>query len=247
VTQVAVQPQNLPTTATSAAAVALLDVSKSIDDRPILRNVSLQVRAGQFVVVLGANGSGKSTLLRIISTLMPATNGHLKLFGESASVTSVDLRRRIGLIGDQSMLYRDLSARLNLEFFARLYRISNPVARTNQMLHMIGLLDRANDPVRNFSRGMVQRVAIARGLLHNPELLLADEPFAGLDAPSISALEQLLGELRDSGKTIVLVNHDIEQSLRIAEHAFVLRRGRLVLDQPTHRLYEREVLAEVRS
>ena len=145
------------------------------------------------------------------------------------------------------MLYRDLSPLENLEFFAKLYGIDNPQDRARRMLDMIGLRGRAHDPVRNFSRGMIQRVSIARALVHNPDLILADEPFAGLDAPSIEALENLLTELKDHGKTIVVVNHDIEQSLRIAERAIVLRDRRVALDSPTYRLYEREVRSEVQS
>jgi heme exporter protein A len=170
----------------------------------------------------------------------------MRLFGERASATSTALRRRIGLIGHQSMLYRDLSAAENLRFFAQLYGAADPAARAREMLDRIGLSARANDPIKNFSRGMVQRVAIARALLHDPDLLLADEPFDGLDAPSIEALERLLGQLNEAGKTIVMANHDIEQSLNIADHAIVLRGGQIVLDQPTHRLYPREVLSEVR-
>ena len=246
-TDLAVQPQVQAATETPVAAVELIGLSKSIDDRAILRDLTLAIPAGQFVAVLGANGTGKSTLLKVVSTLVPPSGGALKLFGERATATSVHLRRRIGLIGHQSMLYRDLSATENLEFFARLYGVSNPVSRARSMVEMIGLADRARDPVRQFSRGMVQRVAIARALLHDPELLLADEPFDGLDAPSIDALEQMLASLNEAGKTIIMVNHDIEQSLRIAERAIILRGGRAALDQPTHRLYEREVLSEVRS
>jgi heme exporter protein A len=222
-------------------------LAKAIDGRVILRDVNLRIERGQFVAVLGANGSGKTTLLKILSTLSAPTSGQLKLFGEAARGISVALRRRVGMIGHQSMLYRDLSPRENLEFFAKLYAVPNPMRRAQDMIRMIGLVDRANDPVRNFSRGMTQRVAIARALLHDPELILADEPFAGLDAPSIEALEQLLAQLVEAGKTIVLVNHDIEQSLRIAQHAVVLRGGKIVVDQPTHRLYEREVRSEVQS
>jgi heme exporter protein A len=231
----------------TAAAVKTVRVCKSIDERAILRDVSIEIAAGQFVTLLGANGTGKSTLLKIHTTLIPPSAGEVELFGRKAIATSSDLRRRIGLIGQDSMLYRDLSARENLEFFGRLYDLADPAARAKQMLAMIGLSDRSNDPVRTFSRGMVQRVAIARALLHDPQLVLADEPFAGLDAPSIEALEHLLDDLNRAGKTIVLVNHDIEQSLRIADHAIVLRGGTVVVDQPTHRLYAKEVLAEVRS
>ena len=247
VIETAAQSSEAPTTAMEPSVIRTTGVGKSIDGRTILRDVSFNISAGQLVAVLGANGTGKSTLLKVLSTLVPPSSGQVELFGQIATATSADLRRRIGLIGHQSMLYRDLSACENLEFFAKLYDVANPSSRATQMLDMIGLSDRSRDPVRTFSRGMVQRVAIARALLHDPELILADEPFAGLDAPSIDALEHLLSDLKEAGKTILLVNHDIEQSLRIADHAIVLRGGRVAIDQPTHRLYEREVLSEGRS
>ena len=246
-THLAVQPLAAAPVAAPTAAVELIGLGKSIDDRVILREITLSIPAGQFVALLGANGTGKSTLLKVISTLIPPSSGELKLFGKKAMATSVELRRRIGLIGHQSMLYRDLSARENLEFFASLYGLADPTRAACRMIEMIGLGGRAADPVRNFSRGMIQRVAIARALLHDPELLLADEPFDGLDAPSIDSLEQMLTSLNEAGKTIIMVNHDIAQSLRIADRAIVLRGGRAAVDQPTHRLYEREVLSEVRS
>ena len=248
--QVAIQFPEQPAvgiTPATAPAVALLALSKSIDDRPILRDITLEIPAGQFIAVLGANGTGKSTLLRILSTLMPPSSGELWLFGRRATTASIEIRRNIGLIGHQSMLYRDLSAAENLAFFAKLYGAIDPLGRARKLLDMIGLSERATDPIKNYSRGMVQRVAIARALLHDPHLLLADEPFDGLDAPSIQSLEKLLAQLSDTGKTIVMVNHDIDQSLSIADRAIVLRGGRIVLDQPALHLYPAEVLAEVRS
>ena len=225
--------------------ISVRDLVKSIDDRPVLRGVSFEVTSGDYVALLGANGAGKSTLLRVIATLTPATSGTVELFGQKLTRAAVDLRRRIGMVGHQSMLYRDLSARENLAFFAGLYGVPDPGRRVKQMLDLANLSHRANDPVKAFSRGMTQRLAIGRALLHDPDLILADEPFAGLDAPSMSSLEALLQELNAGGKTIVLVNHDIEQTLRIAERAIVLRGGKVGLDEPTHRLYAREVLTEV--
>ena len=230
---------------TPASVVRTASVGKSIDGRTILRDVNIDVAAGQLVALLGANGTGKSTLLKVLATLVPPSTGQVELFGKIATATSADLRRRIGLIGHQSMLYHDLSARENLEFFARLYDVADVPARAKQMLGMIGLADRSEDPVRTFSRGMVQRVAIARALLHDPELILADEPFDGLDAPSSESLEQLLSDLNLAGKTIVMVHHDIETTLKIAERAIVLRDGRIAIDEPTMRLYPKEVLSEV--
>jgi heme exporter protein A len=239
------QPLECVATATADSVVRLVGVGKTIDDRQVLRHINLEIAAGEFVAVLGANGAGKSTLLKVIATLSPATTGGIELFGEPLTRQATKLRSRIGLIGHQSMLYRDLTARENLQFFANLYGLEDRDKRVAQALVMIGLSSRADDAVKTFSRGMAQRVAIARALLHDPELLLADEPFAGLDAPSIRSLEQLFADLGTAGKTVIMVNHDIEQSLRIAERVVVLRHGKVVMDQPTHRLYEEEVLAEV--
>ena len=237
------------TTATAAAdpVVRAAHIGKSIDERPVLKDLNLEIGAGQYVAVIGPNGAGKSTLLRIIATLVPPSTGQVFLFGHAADHSGARLRAKIGFIGHQSMLYRDLSAKENLEFYAKLYGLKNPTKRARQMLQMAGLSDRANDPVKVFSRGMLQRAAIARALLHDPELILADEPFTGLDAPSIQAMEQLLGDLNTAGKTIIMVNHDIEQSLHLADRAIILRGGRIVVNEPTFRLYPREVLSEVSS
>lgn len=218
---------------------------KVIDQRPILRNISLTMTAGSYVALLGANGAGKSTLLKILATLLPPTQGQVSLFGQVASRTNVELRRRIGLVGHQVMLYRDLSAVENLRFFARLYGLSDVEARCRESLERVGLEKRAADAIKVFSRGMLQRLSIARALLHDPDLLLADEPFSGLDAPATQSIERLFEQLNNDGKTIVLVTHDIEQGLRIAERAVVLRDGKIVLDEPACRLYAREVLSEV--
>ena len=230
---------------TTSDAVTATDLGKWIDDRPILEGLTFGVPAGTFVALLGSNGAGKSTLLKLLSTLSPATSGELHLFGKSVAGHGAQLRAMIGLIGHQSLLYRDLSARENLIFFGRLYGISHPAQRADQLLTAVGLSDRANDPVKAFSRGMTQRVAVARALVHSPELLLADEPFDGLDAPSTVVVEQLLHELHESGKTVILVNHDVPQSLRIAQRAMVLREGQLVIDAPADHLSAEEVIAEM--
>jgi heme exporter protein A len=130
------------------------------------------------------------------------------------------------------MLYRDLTARENLEFFGKLYAVADPRRRAEELLAAVDLLDRADDAVGGFSRGMAQRVSIARALVHDPELILADEPFTGLDAPSTRSIELLLGRLHQLGKTVLLVNHDIEQSLRLVQRVIVLHKGGVVMDQP---------------
>ena len=245
-TVLAHNPPELPAT-TAQLAVRTVGLKKSIDDRMILAGIDLKIASGEFVAILGANGAGKTTLLKIIATLAPASSGDLYLFGQQARWNPASLRARIGLIADQPMLYRELSARENLRLFAALYGIPNPEQCAVQSLRMIGLSKRGDDPVKSFSRGMVQRIAIARALISDPELILADEPFAGLDVPSILSLEKLFADLCDAGRTVVLVNHDIEQTLRIAYRAIVLRNGVVMVDELAGRLYAQEVLSEVGS
>ncbi len=230
--------------AVGSAAVVAHELSKVVDERVILDEISFDLQAGSYSALLGANGAGKSTLLKVLSGLVAPTRGQVRLFGQTLR-PSPAARARLGLIGHGTMLYRDLSARENLVFFARLYGVRDPGRRAQELLEYVGLAGRAADPLRCFSRGMAQRVAIARALVHEPDLLLADEPFTGLDAPSRRLLEQMLARLHAEGKTIILANHDIEQSLDLATHALVLRRGRLVLDAPTARLGAADVLAEV--
>lgn len=220
-----------------APAVQAIELSKSIDSRPILQEVCLDIVGGRYVALLGANGAGKTTLMKVLATLTPPTSGELHLFGEKVQRDgAAALRARIGLIGHQSMLYGDLTARENLVLFGRLYGVKDVQKRAEEMLLRVGLADRADDPVNAYSRGMTQRAAIARALMHDPDMLLADEPFAGLDAPSNRMLEQMLDELHAEGKTIVLAHHDIEQSLRVAEQAIILKSGRVVVDRPARQL-----------
>ena len=229
----------------AALAIRTESLGREIDGRAILHHIDLNVARGEFVALLGANGAGKSTLLKILAMLVPATSGKLFLFGEACGLEAARLRARIGLIGHGAMLYRDLSPLENLVFFGRLYGVQEPRERARQLLDWLELGRRANDPVKTFSRGMLQRVAIARALMHEPELLLADEPFAGLDAPSMDALSRMLTSLHEEGRTIILTNHDIAQSIGLAHRAVVLRRGRVVIDAPTASMSAAAILREV--
>jgi heme exporter protein A len=226
-----------------AVHVRARGLGKVMEERGILRGIDLEIGAGELVALLGANGAGKSTLLKIISTLLPHSSGTLELFGMALQHSSVAIRARIGLIGHQSMLYHDLSALENLEFFGRLYGLKDARGRALELLEQLGLAARARDPVKGFSRGMAQRVAIARALLHDPDLLLADEPFAGLDAPAAALLEKTLGALHAAGKTIILANHDLRQSLALAQRVVVLARGCKVLDAAAEGVDAERVLA----
>lgn len=228
-------------------ALELTRLTKSFDDRQVLRGIDLSIPRGQYVALMGPNGAGKSTLMNILALLSGPSSGSVQLFGQSLRGNAAELRRRIGVIGHQPMLYRDLSAQENLLFFARLYGLSNPQQRVIDLLHRVHLRERAGDLVRTFSRGMVQRLAIARALLHDPQLILADEPFSGLDVPSSRMLEELLACLHQENRTILLANHDVDQSLRLAQRLILLRRGLVALDQPVERLTAQRVVDELKT
>lgn len=235
-------PDQAPAAPLPVCARAL---GKSLDERPILQGITLEIAQGEFVALLGANGAGKSTLLKTLSTLITPSSGTLELFGHSPRHHAAKIRARLGLIGHQLMLYGDLTAHENLVFFGRLFGVKNAAERARSLLATLGLEKRADDAVKTFSRGMAQRVSIARALMPDPELLLADEPFAGLDAPSTDMLERVLAELHAAGKTIILANHDIRQSLRLAGRAIVLRKGRKVIDDAASTLDVETVLHQM--
>jgi heme exporter protein A len=230
---------------TAIPAVRMRGLSKRYDERWVLRDISLDIPKGSYLALLGANGAGKSTLLHTLAMLSPATHGELSLFGEATDRPSPALRARIGMIGHLPMLYRDLSAIENLVFFGKLYDVKNPTKRALDMLERVGLADRALSVVKTFSRGMVQRLSIARALMHAPDLLLADEPFSGLDVPSVQAVSTLLSELNTDGKTVILTNHDVRQSLDLAQRVVVLCRGAVVSDRPVRDTTADEVTREV--
>jgi heme exporter protein A len=222
--------------------VELSNLCKQIDDRPILHNITFSLAPGEYLALLGANGAGKSTLLKVLATLIPPSSGSMLLFGENAG--SAKLRARIGMIGHQPMLYGELTALENLIFFAKLYGVEN-ANRPTELLKTVGLAHRANDRVKGFSRGMTQRVAIARALLHDPELILADEPFAGLDEGSSRIVENMLAELNSQGRTIILVNHSIERTLQLSKRTIVLKSGQILADEASNRLSSARIIEEI--
>jgi len=202
-------------TATSAPAVALEGVGRAYGERVALRDVSFTLPPGATVAVFGANGAGKTTLLRILAGLLRPHAGRATVLGAKPELA----RGRIGLLGHEPMLYRDLTVRENLRFHARLHGVD--LARVEALLDQVGLPARADDPVRTLSRGMTQRAAICRAVLHAPELLLLDEPLANLDPGGAAAVAPLL-----AGPARVLISHDAEQGLAGADWVLGLRGGR---------------------
>jgi heme exporter protein A len=208
-------------TATSPAAVALEGIGRAYGERVALRDVSFTLPAGATVAVFGANGAGKTTLLRILAGLLRPHAGRATVLGATPELA----RGRIGLLAHEPMLYRDLTVRENLRFHARLHGVEG--ARVEALLDQVGLAARADDPVRTLSRGMTQRAAICRAVLHEPELLLLDEPLANLDPGGAAAVGPLL-----TGPARVLISHDAEQGLAQADWVLGLRGGRQAIWAP---------------
>ena len=205
-------------------------VGKSFGRTAVLRDVSLRIAAGETIALFGPNGAGKSTLLRVCATLMTPTAGTLRLFGSDGR--NPEARRRIGLVAHQSFLYPDLTARENLVFYAGIYGVADAPRLVDAWLARVDLVDAGDRPVRAFSRGMEQRLSLARALLHDPELVLLDEPWSGLDAAAADWLDALLAELRSRGRTVVAATHDFARGLGVADRAVILHRGRIAWEGP---------------
>jgi heme exporter protein A len=200
-----------------------------------LAGVDLTLRAGEATALLGPNGAGKSTLVGILSTLVAPTAGQVR-YGSaepSAETTRDDdeLRAAIGLIAHESLCYGDLTGRENLIFFARLYGVADAGRAADALLGRVGLTDAAGRAARTYSRGMMQRLAVARAIVHKPRLLLADEPFTGLDRDGVALLSEILREERARGCILVIVTHDFEAVSPLIDHVVVLTRGRVVEDR----------------
>lgn len=193
-----------------------------------LDGVDLTVRRGEPVALFGANGAGKTTLLRVLSGGLKPTSGTLSIEGRDPRTAGTAARGRIGLLSHQTLLYDDLSALENLVFFAKLYGVAAPHVKARELLAETGLDARADEPVRTFSRGMQQRVALARALLHDPSLLLLDEPSSGLDATASARLRDALQQAAARGATWVLASHDVELGLALAARWVAMRRGRIM-------------------
>jgi ABC-type multidrug transport system ATPase subunit len=213
------------------AFVAVDDVSRVFGRRRALSRVSLRVETRQIAGIQVPYGAGKSTLLGILATLLRPTTGRVR-YGEATAAHGATLRARIGVLGHDLFLYPELTARENLEFFAGAHGLRNPRVAAEQALAQAGLDDRADDPVSTFSRGMRQRVALERALIHQPRLLLLDEPFTGLDDASAAALLRRLRALRDSGAMVDVATHDLDLADGLLDQALFLRDGRPAASVP---------------
>lgn len=205
---------------------------KSFGSRRVLRGVNLELDRGEVVALIGVNGAGKSTLLRILSTLTRADGGKISLDGNPIHKDPIRVRQQIGVVLHAPMLYGSLTGRENLRFFSRLFGIVDSENRISQMLDEMNLTSRAEDLVRTYSRGMQQRLSIARALLHDPEFLLMDEPLTGLDDDSIGRLNQYLKRAAQLGKSILFATHDLERVCELATRVDTLHRGTIRDSRP---------------
>jgi heme exporter protein A len=212
----------------AAPAIELEGLTRRYGERIALQDVTLSLPTGATLVVFGPNGAGKSTLLRVLSTLLRPHAGSARVLGHALPDEGWAVRGRIGLLGHAPLLYRDLTGRENLAFHARLHGVA--LDRTRELLELVGLRARADDKVHTYSRGMVQRLAVCRAVLHDPELLLLDEPRANLDPAAAELVEPLIGAA--SGRTRIVTSHDPAGGLAEADLALGLRAGRAALLAP---------------
>jgi heme exporter protein A len=211
-----------------APFVRLENVEKWFGRASALQDITLSVQPGDFMVLLGRNGAGKSTLLRVIARLTKPNSGKVEISGIDIRQSPELVRERLGFVAHSSFLYRNLTARENLNFFARLYKLENVENRILEALHWVGLEQSADRLVVGFSRGMQQRLAIARATLHDPDLLLMDEPFSGLDLEASELLADWMHRFVAAGKTIIMATHDLEQGLGSVNRWVFVDKGRIV-------------------
>ena len=212
----------------NAYAVETEGLSKFFGHIAALRDVTVQVPYGQFVTIIGPNAAGKTTLIRILSTISRPSGGRVCVDGLDVQRRGAEIRRRIGVAGHWTMLYGDLSVVENLRFYGRMYRVADLEERISELVTKVELTGRQHDAVRTLSRGMQQRLSIARAILHNPSILFLDEPYTGLDERATEILNGLLHELHTRSHTILMTTHQLVRAAEMSDQVFVFLRGQVV-------------------
>jgi heme exporter protein A len=218
-------------------AIEVRGLTRSFGLRKALDDVSFALPERAFLSVFGPNGAGKTTLVKVLTTLLNPSAGECRVLGLDVVADAVEMRHRIGLISHNPLLYPDLNAEENLYFFADMYGIENPKERVHELLCAVELDHRRLDLTRTFSRGMLQRLSIARALLHRPEVLFLDEPYSGLDPHAMDILDALVAQIRGE-HTFVMISHDLDKGLELCSHALILAKGRVVLFEPREAIDE---------
>jgi heme ABC exporter ATP-binding subunit CcmA len=209
-------------------AIEIEGVTKTFGHQPVLRGIDLQLRRGEFLTLFGPNGAGKTTLIKTLATLIKPSSGRIMMEGLSLAKQASEIRRLIGFIGHQSLIYEELSAYENLKFYGRMYRVSGLEERIERAARRVGLHSRLHDRVRTLSHGMQKRFSIARAIIHDPAILLLDEPEAGLDEHASALLAEILEGLTAEGKTVLMTTHNLERGLRWGTQVAILTQGRIV-------------------
>ena len=215
--------------------------------KTVLRGVDFEVEPGEFVALLGPNGAGQTTFLRILASLSRPSLGEVNIAGYRLPNQAAHVRARLGVVSHLPLLYGDLTAEENLLFYARMYNISNIEARSTEILEMVGLDTRRRDLVRTFSRGMQQRLAIGRAVLHDPQVVLLDEPYTGLDQDASSMLDNVLKTVAAKGRTVVMASHDLARAEDLATRFDILSRGVILASASRKELKKTNLLAFYRQ
>jgi len=216
---------------------------KRFGTKTVLRGLDFEVQPGEFVALLGPNGAGKTTFLRILSSLARPSAGEVRVAGFRLPHHAAAVRARLGVVSHLPLLYGDLTAEENLRFFARLYNVRNHAQRISEVLKMVGLESRRKDLVRDYSRGMQQRLAIGRAVLHDPDVILFDEPYTGLDQDASAMLDEVLRAVAAQGRTVVMTSHDLARAEDLATRFDILSRGIIAASATRRELGRRNLLS----
>lgn len=211
--------------------IEIKGLSRSFSYLTALNNLHLNVNKGEFLTLQGPNGAGKTTLLKILATLMKPTSGEVKIFGFDLVKDSNEIRKKISFLSHEKFLYDNLTAFENIKFFSTLYGIKNNESSSIELLKKVGIIDKKDELTRNLSSGMKQRLSIARAFVNDPEIILFDEPFTGLDYNGIEILRSMLFDLKSRGKTVVMATHNRSVGLEVANRLVLLDRGEIKLDK----------------
>ncbi|TWE06338.1 heme exporter protein A [Neobacillus bataviensis] len=210
--------------------IELKKLTKQADNKLILLGVDLSIKKGETIAVLGPNGAGKSTLLKVLATLIKPTSGHVLINGLELRKKQIEIKKLLGYLPHSSLLYDHYSPLENLVFFGNIYGVQDVEQKARKLVKDVGLSFFLNEPVKNFSRGMIQRIAIARAIIHDPEILLLDEPHTGLDQGAISILNNVILSMKDKGTTTLMVTHDFKQAAEICDRVIIVKNGKIVDD-----------------
>ncbi|MDF2788427.1 MAG: heme exporter protein CcmA [Neobacillus sp.] len=210
--------------------IEIKKLTKQADNKLILRGIDLSITQGETVAILGPNGAGKSTLLKVLATLIKPTSGLVKINGLDLKKDHIEVKKMFGYLPHSSLLYDHYTPLENLVFFGNLYGVKNVEDRARKLVNEVGLSFFINEPVKNFSRGMIQRIAIARAIIHEPRIMLLDEPHTGLDQGAISILNNVVLSMKQKGCTTLMVTHDFKQAAEICDRIIIVKNGKIADD-----------------